>query len=144
MTDYRFEQLTTNGTINRGIVDKVIKDYEMMSPAWQEVMTHTPQYQEYAEAKKLALTYAPIPVPNPRNTVKIASLIFAIVLVGSFGMAILTQKPPTTRPMPPAPTADLPPIIDDVNRYKHDGTQPTLMQATPSQKAQVDWATSSR
>ena len=140
MTDYRFEQLTTNGTINRGIVDKVIKDYEMMSPAWQEVMTHTPQYQEYAEAKKLALTYAPIPVPNPRNTVKIASLIFAIVLIGSFGMAILTQKPPTTRPTPPAPTADLPPIIDDVNRYKHDGTQPTLMQATPSQKAQVDWA----
>ena len=76
-----------------------------------------------------------------KDTVKIASLIFAIVLIGSFGMAILTpQKPPTIRPMPPAPTADLPPIIDDVNRYKHDGTQPTLMQATPSQKAQVDWA----
>ena len=80
-----------------------------------------------------------------KDTVKIASLLFAIVLIGSFGMAILTpQKPPTTRPMPPAPTADLPPIIDDVNRYKHDGTQPTLMQATPSQKAQVDWATSTR
>ena len=141
MTDYRFEELTTNGQINRGIVDKVIKDYEMMSSAWQEIMTqnNAPQYQEYAEAKKLALTYAPIPVPNPRNTVKIASLIFVIVLIGSFGMAILTRKPPTTRPMPPAPTADLPPITDDVNRYKHDGTQPTLMQATPSQKAQIDW-----
>ena len=71
--------------------------------------------------------------------VKIASLILTIVLIGSFGMGILTQKPPTTRPMPTAPTADLPPIIDDVNRYKHDGTQPTLMQATPSQKADIDW-----
>ena len=79
-----------------------------------------------------------------KDTSKSASLLFTIVLIGSFGMAILTQKPPSTRPMPPAPTADLPPIIDDVNRYKHDGTQPTLMQSTPSQKAQVDWATSTR
>ena len=29
--------------------------------------------------------------------------------------------------------------IDDVNRHKHDGTQPTHEKATPSHKAGVAW-----
>ena len=78
------------------------------------------------------------------SPMKTGARIFAILLFASFGKAVLAQsfgipKPPDTRPMPTAPTADLPPIIDDVNRYKHDGTQPTLMQATPSQIAHVSW-----
>ena len=74
------------------------------------------------------------------SPMKIGTLIFTILLFASFGKAVLAQsKPPDTGPMPTAPTADLPPIIDDVNRYKHDGTQPTLMQATPSQIAHVSW-----
>ena len=28
---------------------------------------------------------------------------------------------------------------DDVNRHKHDGTQPKLMKAAPSHKAGVEW-----
>ena len=80
-------------------------------------------------------------VSNPRPAMKIASLLFAIVLIGSFGMAVLKPgKPQTIQPVPTiAPTPIRPPIINDVSRYKHDGTQPTLMQATPSQKAQIPW-----
>ena len=32
-----------------------------------------------------------------------------------------------------------PSVTDDVNRYKHDGTQPMRDKATPSHKAGVEW-----
>jgi hypothetical protein len=42
-----------------------------------------------------------------------------------------------------APSTARPPMrpegIDDVNRHKHDGTQPTHEKATPSHKAGVAW-----
>ena len=32
-----------------------------------------------------------------------------------------------------------PSVTDDVNRYKHDGTQPMRDKATPSHKKDVEW-----
>ncbi len=32
-----------------------------------------------------------------------------------------------------------PSVTDDVNRYKHDGTQPMRDRATPSHKKDVEW-----
>jgi hypothetical protein len=80
-------------------------------------------------------------VSDPRPAVKIVSLLFAIVLIGAFGMAMFKPGEPQTDLRLPtlAPSADLPPIINDVNRYRHDGSQPTLEQATPSHKAEIAW-----
>jgi hypothetical protein len=80
-------------------------------------------------------------VSDPRPAVKIVSLLVAIGLIGAFGMAMFKPGEPQTDQRLPtlAPSPDRPPIIDDVNRYKHDGTQPTLEQATPSHKADIAW-----
>lgn len=87
------------------------------------------------------MEFEPVVSEVPRPAMKIASLLFAIVLIGSFGMAVLKPgKPQTIQPVPTITHTPLrPPIINDVSRYKHDGTQPTLMQATPSQKAEISW-----
>jgi hypothetical protein len=80
-------------------------------------------------------------VSDPHPAVKIMSLLFAIILIGAFGMSMFKPGEPQTDLRLPtlAPSADLPPIINDVNRYRHDGSQPTLEQATPSQKAEIAW-----
>lgn len=126
MTDYQVHSLTTNGQINRGIVDKVIKDYEMMSPAWQEVMTHTPQYQEYVQAKKLALA-----MQRP-------TLIFKALIVVLFVVYYHRLKNPPQQPSLSAVGGD--PVDDlEINNHKHDGTQPELESAFPGQKPSVAW-----
>lgn len=47
-----------------------------------------------------------------------------------------------THATPPRPEGNISLLevgTDDVNRHKHDGTQPTLVKATPSHKAGVEW-----
>ena len=40
---------------------------------------------------------------------------------------------------PPSGRMIGPSVTDDVNRYKHDGTQPMRDKATPSHKKDVEW-----
>jgi hypothetical protein len=47
-----------------------------------------------------------------------------------------------THATPPRPESNISLLevgTDDVNRHKHDGTQPTLVKATPSHRAGVEW-----
>lgn len=128
MEDYQFQTLTTNGQINRGIVDKVIKDYEMMSSPWKEVMTqnNSPQYQEYVQAKKLA------------HTMQRPTLIFKALIVVLFVVYYHRLKNPPQQPSLSAVGGD--PVDDlEINNHKHDGTQPELESAFPGQKPSVAW-----
>jgi hypothetical protein len=78
------------------------------------------------------------------QTLRTASMLVAIGLIGAFGMAILkpSARLEPTDAQPATFTNETPDPVDslDVHRHKHDGTQPTLERATPSHVAGVEWA----
>jgi hypothetical protein len=79
------------------------------------------------------------------QTLRTASMLVAIGLIGAFGMAILkpSARLEPTDAQPATFTNETPDPVDslDVHRHKHDGTQPTLERATPSHVADVEWTT---
>lgn len=70
-------------------VDKIIKDYEMMSPAWQEAMMEreSEEYQEYVLAKEFQATDHKFAkeLSLIQNTRKAVMMLLLLSLLGRYG-----------------------------------------------------------
>jgi hypothetical protein len=69
--------------------DKIIKDYEMMSPAWQEAMMEreSEEYREYVWAKEWQVTDQKFAqeLHVIQNTRKAATMLLLLSLLGRYG-----------------------------------------------------------